>query len=496
MMMGSSYFDLLTSLIQTVIVMRLIGPTGRGLMTISDLFTKWLANTHLGAMHGLSRRLPVALARHEEQRAQDLEDVGMSFVLATSILSALGMLGTAVFCLSWGTVTREVIACGAGIFLCSQTVTVYRVVLRAWGTFSVLALSSMVMNVAQLVLVVAGAWAYGVVGAMVGLLAANLLQLGYLHWAGRLRIRVRYNWPLIFALISSGLPLVAITYADILLRTVDRAMVGKLMGAHALGLYWPASQLAMYLFRIPESVGFVLMPRIWEKYGVEDDAAALRQHVLAPTMAAATVMPVLSGLLFIMIPQVLRALVPLYVEGTYAAQVLAMGGAFLALPIAACGLLVAMRREWLVTLTKLAGAAVIAGGAWWTLRHSGDLAHVAMYAVSGFALASLLALVAALGNYYRSRWRLALEIIICHVPFVWSILAIRGAGLLSDLLPVSLHEHSWRIMTMRMVIFLVLCLPVLWYGDRRTGVLRRTRALVMGKLAARVRPAEPPEMRE
>ncbi len=482
LMLSSSYADLLLGLVQSIYVMNRIGPTGRGLMRLADFFNKYLSNAHLGALHGLSKQLPMALGRKDDARAQELEDVGMTVVLTLGFLGSLGMLVWALWGPGMALTTREVLAIGAGLVWCGHAFNVYRIVLRAWGTYSVLALASLVTTVSEFLMVIGGAYFWGTPGAMLGWLGANLTQLLYLHFAARLRIHPRWDWPVVWYLIRAGLPLLVTIFSDVLLRTVDGVVVQYYLSAYSLGLYSLAMQISGYIYKIPEAAGFVLMPRIWEKYGAEDsNAARLHVHVLSPTLAAATVMPVISGLLFILTPYLVAAVVPRFVPGSYAAQVLCMGGAFLALPLAANGLLVAMNRESLIALNKLAGAAVIAAGSAWVLSHGGSLAQVAMFAVLGYAVSSVLALSAVLGHYYPERRRMLRELVVCHLPFLWAIAALKGAGILARLL-LGPAEPTWTGVAVRMALFLILCLPTLWYGNRRTAVLSRLRVLFREKL--------------
>ena len=487
-MLASSYADLLLGLVQSIYVMNRIGPTGRGLMRLADLFNKYLSNAHLGAMHGLSKQLPLALGRRDEAEAQRLEDIGTTAVLSLGFVGSMLMLLWALWGPGMLDDTRRVLAIGAGLVWCGHAFNVYRIILRAWGTYSVLALASLVTTLSEFALVIGGAYLRGVQGAMLGWLGANLLQLLYLHFASHLRVRPRWDWAVVWYLIRAGLPLAALILADVLLRTVDGVVLVKYRSAYVFGLYSVAMQISGYVYKIPEAAGFVLMPRIWEKYGAQDDPRGLRDAVLHPTLAAATIMPVISGLLFILTPYLIKAVVPRFAPGAYAAQVLAMGGAFLALPLAANGLLIAMNRELLVTLTKLLGAAVIAAGSLWLVRHGGSLSQVAMVAVVGYALASVLALAAALSHYHPRRLHLLAELAVCHLPFIWAILAIRGAGL-GALLLLGPVPAAWANVVVRMGLFVLLCTPILWYGNHRTGVLTNLRALLKRKLLR----VEPPE---
>jgi O-antigen/teichoic acid export membrane protein len=482
MTMAGSYYDLATSMVQTIIVMRLLGVAGWGLWVIGGLFITWFSNSHLGVLQGLSKQLPMALGRREEARAQEIEDVGITTILALGFLAGLALLAYALWWPSReGLVTREVIACAAGCMLCTQISNTYRVVLRAWGTFSVITIASFVFNTAQVILCIAGAAWFGVVGAMLGLLIASLLQLLYLHFASHLKIWVRWNWPSARYLGRTGLPLWGTIFANMALTSISPSLVARFFGAYDTGLFGAAARLASVLNRIPDAAGFVLMPHIWEGYA-RDGLSALRRHVILPTLASATIMPALCGAIFVMTPYLFTKIVPSFVPGAFAAQILALATVFMGLPLAANGLLVAMNQERIVTFSKLAGTAVAAAGAVWLLHFRlaftdvAILDRMALFATAGFALSSLLMLIPALGQFFRG-WRMVGQLALFHLPLLWAIGALWVAHLVAGRVFSAQIGPSFAGMLLRLTVFLLVYAPVLWYGNREIGLLHRVRGL-------------------
>jgi len=92
MILGSSYGDMLLGIVRGILVMRAIGPTARGLMCLVHLFGRYLSNSHLGSLHGLSKELPIALGRDDHEDATHIENVGTTAVVLLSVLASGGML--------------------------------------------------------------------------------------------------------------------------------------------------------------------------------------------------------------------------------------------------------------------------------------------------------------------------------------------------------------------------------------------------------------------
>jgi len=500
MILGSSYCDMLLGVVRGLLVMRAIGPTARGLMRLVHLFGRYLSNSHLGSLHGLSKELPLALGRNDHEDATHIENVGTTAVVLLATAASGGMLAYALLGPGIQGPTRLTLAIGAGIILGGQAIALYRVVLRAWGTYSVLAVATMVMSLGQFGLIVAGAMLFGLMGAMWGWLAAVTVTLLYFAAVGKLYIHPRLDRPMLWRLIQVGVPIAGVLFSGILLRTIDGVLVIRYFDAYRFGLYSVAMQIAAYLYRIPEAAGFVLMPRIWERYGADRQPEALRDYVIRPTLAAGLIMPILAGFVFIIMPVVINTIIPRFSPAIFAAQVLSLAAVFLALPVAADGALIAFNKEWIVIVNKLVGAAVAAAGMLVFLEPSlariaivivnniagpavagatvvllkPGLSRIALSAAAGYGITSILTLYIVLGRYYHRRLQLWRELAICYLPLLWAIIALRISGTVTDWM-LGASANVWADMALRCLCFGVLVLPVLWYAERRTDLLKEVR---------------------
>jgi len=484
MILSSSYGNMLLGALRGILVMRAIGPTARGLMRLVYLFQHYLSNCHLGSLHGLSKELPIALGCQDEADATRIEDVGTTTVIVLSTLGSLGMLAWAMVGSRMEPLTRFTLGMGAAIVLGDQAIAIHRVVLRAWGTYSVLAIAAMVTSVSQFALIVGGAALYGLAGAMWGWLASVVVTLLYFEAASKLRIQLSMQQQTVWRLIRIGMPLAAILFGDVLLRTIDGVLVVRYFDAYHFGLYSMAMQIAAYLYRVPEAGGFVLMPRMWERYGAAHRLEDLRDYVVRPTLAAGLIMPVLSGFAFILMPVMVNTILPQFSPAVYAAQVLSLSAVFLALPVAANGALIAFNEEKKVIAIKLLGAGVVAGGTLLVLTTTPSLARIAMAAGSGYFVVSITILYIVLRRYYRNRFKLWAELVICYLPLLWALGALKISGMATDL-ALGGHFNVWIETLVRCAIFGVLSLPVVWYAEWRTGLIRQARQQVRQGLAKR-----------
>lgn len=484
MMLGSSYFDMLLGVVRGIIVMNLIGPTGRGIMRLVALFLKYLTHSHLGVLHGLSKQLPQALGREDHEAANDIERVGSTFVLLTALLGGGGLLLFGLLS-RYGSETRLALMIGGGLLVTQQGYALYRCLLRAWGRFPALAGAAMVNTVAQFVFIILGAMLFKVTGAMIGWLGAGVLAVLYFRLASRFALRLRFDRQVARRLLVVGLPMALIVFSDTLLRTVDGIIVVGAYDAYRYGLYSVAMQMATYLYGIPEAVGFVILPRILEMHAAHNNVESVRRQVLLPTIAAATIMPVAAGCAFILLPPAVHALIPQFTGAIFAAQVLALASVLLALPVAANGLLIALNRETLVIAGKGLGAAVTYVLAHRQALYAGSLAAIARAAALGYLIAGLMSLCIVLRRYYHSRAAVVLQVALCYAPLAWCIAALRLSGLLVRTLE-SQTPDAWLPAFARLGVFLVAMLPVVLYGNARTDMFGALVAVIR-RVAARLR---------
>ena len=290
---GSSYLAMLVGIVRSILIMRLIGPLGRGVQREAGLYMGYAANADIAFRHGLSKDLPLAIGAEDDQRAGEIEEAAFVAVTVTTAIAALGMLVYALWLCTGSWELRVAFAISAGILLIQELTQLYWCVLRSWSNFAPLAVGELVRTAAQLLLMVAGAALLGVTGVMLGMLAAGLVLLVYLHRVSHILVQVRMDWPRIWRLLLVGLPIAVISFSDYLLRTVDGAIVVGHYGSERFGYYTLAMQMATYLFAIPRAAGFVIWPKVLEAYGASEDSVARHRKVLLPTIASAAIMPAL-----------------------------------------------------------------------------------------------------------------------------------------------------------------------------------------------------------
>jgi len=479
LMGGSSYVAMLASVARSILLMRLLGPRGRGIQRYAGILKGYLSNSSIAWRHGVSKDLPLAIGARDDRRATEVEDAGFAAVTVVTAVFALGLLLYALLWSPHDPETRIALAITAGVLLAEELVSLYWCVLRSWSNFGPLVVGELVRTASQFALMVGGAALLGVTGVMLGWLGAALVVLVYLHGVSRILIRPSLNRTHIIRLFLVGLPIAAISFSDVLLRTVDGIILVHFYGQEQLGLYSMAMQMATYLFAIPQAAGFVIWPKVLEAYGGEEVRRQRRRTVLLPTIAAAAMLPVVGGMAWLLLPAATALVVPDFLPAVPAAQVLGLGATFLALPLATNAALVARNREFVVVLAKLIGSAAIAAAVWRMVHISAPLVNIATAACAGFAISGVLSLGLQLSQFLPRRSAVVREMVLAVLPFAWSAGAIWAAQRL--VVGAGLDITNFDGAVLALFTFVVLSSPCLIYGHLRTGFGAQVGSMLRGR---------------
>ncbi len=472
MMAGSGYFELFTGLFRSVVVMRYLGPTGNGLVSIVRLLQQYLSNSHLGVLHGLTKHLPRALGAGDEERVAKIEDVGATWVLATSTLCAAGIAAIAIASSNLGLPTRYVLLIGAPVFLCGQMYDLYRAIGRAWQVYQPMVLASVVFSLALTALMIVGAWLGWASGAMLGWLAASVASLMALQATMRLRVCLRIDWSIVWRLVTSGIPLAAMAFADMLLVALDGTLLLR-RGATTFGLYAGiAMQIRRYLFNLARSLTFVLMPHFLEQFARHGSHEKLRSTVMQAAAAASCAVPVLSLVSAVFLPAVVQTFVPRFYAAVPAGQVTAFATGLMILPLSFSTALVTLDAEWHSVAAQLAGAAVLAVLAW-EPAGKGDMVGVALASAAGSWFVAMTVGALALSRLGMGATRLTGTLLSLQVPIGLSVAMFWLANCLAETL-TGLPHRTWAGCGVRLMICVVLAGPGLAWAERRHLVLRRS----------------------
>ncbi len=344
----SQYLSRFVQLFRGLIAARLLGPAAYGSWNALLLVLDYGILTQLGLQQGLDQGVPGSLATDPPEKTRRLKQGGIAGMTVLWLVFAVGM---AIYLVvrprrlaeSWGAwgVMLMVVA-----VLLQMLIYYHGTLLRSHGRIGVV---SKTMSIQAIVGGLAGlglVFPFGVWGLLAGWLAGQVLALAYIR-----RLGAPFA-PLAFLpnaqtrqLLALGFPIFLFTAASTVLRSVDRVMILKFLSVEALGYYSIGLMGVSMLLYLPDSIAYVLYPRLIAKYAETGDADATAREMVRPLAVVAWVMPLIVGISVFWVRELVMVFLPQYLPGVRALSVLLFGALGMALASIPSFYIMAIRQQ-------------------------------------------------------------------------------------------------------------------------------------------------------
>lgn len=330
--LSGSYVSQALDMITAILVRRFLGPTLMGVWSFCNVLLSYAKYVSLGTTDAAIKEIPYCLARGEGRKVEDVQNIVFTFTTLTAILFGLGVLGYAWF--SRSKFSSELFW---GLVVVSLVIVLQRIhnllisYLRAHKDFTLISKQVIFSSVVQLISVVLLAWkfgSYGYFGAVTGTYVANIayVQIKHPFW-----IRFDLNLKKIKPILALGIPLLLSGIFLVIFMSVDKLMISWKLGFKDLGYYSLALMAHNYISNMPNLIGIVLFPYFQERFGPQESEEGLTEYVLKPMLLLGGFLPLPIGLAWILSPILTSWLLPDFVPGIPALQILILGTFFLSL---------------------------------------------------------------------------------------------------------------------------------------------------------------------
>jgi len=352
---------------------RVTPPQVLGLFSGIGLVQGYAPFFSLGITNGLNRELPYFVGKGDHTRVRELAAAAQAWVLLLGGLAAAALFGVAVWQLALG---QWALAAGWA----TNAVTVFslfygtyylQITFRTRGDFARLALVNVVQSAVSLALV-ALVWLLAFYGLCLRAVLVGCAQMALLWYWRPVKVRPAWNWSHLLHLLKVGAPIFAVGQAYAYWTTLDSTLVLYYTGARGLGLYALVGMAGATLQLLPEALSQVLYPQMAEHYGRTGNVQAVVSSAFRPMVFAWLIVVPLVAAGWLLIPTVVRLLLPKYVDAIPAAQLSLLVPAMMCFaPV--LNVYNVVRRQGLFALAILLGMAAYYGSLRWLLRDRVDL---------------------------------------------------------------------------------------------------------------------------
>ena len=375
---------------------RLLGPSGMGVWNAFAVVLAYVGVLELGVINAVYREIPRARGAGSADQVAHLRALSLGMAALSGAVSAALVIG---FGIAMAPGLRAAVAVLGLLVAAREIYLVVSTLARADRDFA-LAGQAAVLRVAV--------WCAGLPwvarGGLVALLAwvlAGDLAAALLLARGRAgpsralprggyRLRPRLEARALLGLAGIGWPMLVSSTVGTMMSTADRMIVIALLGRAALGYYSLAIIALSLLMVAPPVADQVLFPAMSERLGATGRVESLRRYFETPTLALAYSAPPLMAAVALALPLLVGHLLPAYARGLPAANVMVIGGFFLAVGTVATKLLMAINRQRL-QLAAQCGAVGAQVALAWILASRGlvGIAAAAAIAYGLYALAAV-----------------------------------------------------------------------------------------------------------
>ena len=375
-----------------LIIPKLLDPANYGLFTSLGVLLSYTQHADAGVKYQLAKRLPYELGRNGEEGYRHLAGKGATWILATSIAAGVACVAASFFQHgehAW--FYRPALLLLGLLVVFSKVRDFLGTALISREEFRAGVLGNMIVDGVALVACVAFLLLWGVLGAVLGLIASELA--GTVYYLGHLRFRPeRIDLGSTWNMIREGVLLLGVALMDTALMTVDQLFLLRFFPKEQFGIY----SLGLFVASVALSISGILLttmqPRVMalegegqreRVHGLIDSGITLYLLALIPFLAAAV--PGVSVIVRFYLPKY-QAGIPVYV--LLGGLALVRGPAILLRPF-----YISRNQEKKLMMFQVLAISVAALlNALVVLRHLG-IAYVAMASFSAYAVISLLMLV-------------------------------------------------------------------------------------------------------
>lgn len=392
---GSVLVSQSVGIARSLAVARFLGPEAFGLWKLLQLIASYTRWADLGAVAGMTRQVPVFRGEGRASGGLAVQQAAWAMTVLPTAIVALGLVVAGIWT-GDGPLGPALIAF-ASLLVSMRLLTYFDELAGSQKLFHLRSRATLGLALVDGVLAPIAAWYGGLVWFVCSISLTNALVASFLAVRQRVSLRISWNTPAIRALILVGGPMAVTRLLFELLNTADRTVIGAMLGAKAVGFYGLAMVVRDMAIMVPIVCSQVLLPHVAERFGRDRDPRALFDQIEHVTKIVTRLLPVPLGLLWFVLPGVAAWILPAYVPGVGAAQVLSWATLFFAIHSTASVVLVSLGRVTLLTIVHgggaLLGAALCAAAASAGLELVGVAwAMVATYA----ALAATVLVLAAM----------------------------------------------------------------------------------------------------
>ena len=306
-------------------IARLLGPHDYGVWNAVSLVLAYGAYMEFGVLSAMGRELPLYIGEGDLQKAAAVDGAARYTTICGAILASMVVLA-----FSFSPNHSSMMALGlrimAVVLILQQIYTYHRIVLRSNNQIGELSRQQVVLAIINAGLSISLVVVLALTGRMIAAALTQAVIVMYALYRNPWQPVPKFNLAFTWSLMRVGIPILVSGFIITMLTSIDRLMVIIFLDATQLGYLGLALLLVSVISLIPAMASQVLYPRINYHFGnTGRNIEALRSYVLIPPVILSSLLPLLIGPLYLILPYVVKTILPAYTHGIAAARIIVVG---------------------------------------------------------------------------------------------------------------------------------------------------------------------------
>lgn len=350
---GATYFSQAMCYLRGFLNARFLNPAGYGLWSALAILISYGDYSHLGVLQGMNREI-ASLFKRDKNAVEKIRSVTFAITLVNSFIFASLMV---LFFLIFRQPLRNeeiagILTVGALVIM-NNLILFYEMNNAAIQNFILISKVNFMGALISLTLTLPVVFYLRIYGVfLVALLTAFYFIFFYIRASG-FNFRFDFNRNEAFKLLKIGFPLIVLGFLGCIRMSINSFMILGFIGKAGLGLYAVAYLLSQFLGYLPSTVGAVIVPSLYQRYGETKDIQDLKKYLIVPTEVLSYLLPIIAGLFYFFFSFLIRMMLPAYVGSIGPLFWLLFAFVIMMIPTTATGFATALDRQHILVLFNI-----------------------------------------------------------------------------------------------------------------------------------------------
>ncbi len=340
----SNYISNFFTAFRGIIVANILGPKLMGIWSGLFIIISYAESVNLGSVNTLTKEFPYYKGEGNILHMENLKNAVFTYTIFSTIFVSIiifliSFMHQSSPYISWGLRTISVL-----VFL--QLTYKYEFLLvRSDDNFILLSKITIAYAVLDFVFSVLLTKYFSIYGRYGSSLIPFLFLIMWVISFANYRPKLYLNLKLIFHIIRVGIPLMIINFVYVAIRSIDKIMILIFLNVMQLGFYSIAITFINFILVLPTVLGFVMFPKIAEKFGEKKNVAELWNYFFYPTKIISFLMPIILSFTIVNIPWIVKLLTPKYLPAINTIIILLSGAYFFSIMFVAGNFLISIGKQ-------------------------------------------------------------------------------------------------------------------------------------------------------